>query len=597
MIPQFTVDFETTTSRQDENSTRVWLWGIYDIYQDYFEWGKTIEEFFRGIFRNKKSICYFRNLKFDGSFILYYCLVNGYEHTTRQYPKEKQVATLIDDMGHFYSIKIKDDKGNVVEFRDSAKIIPLSIAETPKAFGLEESKGEIDYHKIRPLGYEPDANELDYLKHDISIDAKALRFFFDKGLQKMTQGSNALFDFKLICKNSGYEFTKIFPPLQEEIDLFLRPSYKGGYVLLNRIYKNKTVENGIVADVNSLFPSRMYYCQLPYGEPTYFSSKYQNDKMKPLYVQRFRCMFELKKGKLPMLQIKGSYKYKGNEYLTSSHYEIEELTLCNVDLEMFFDHYHVDCVEYLDGYKFKTTIIEQFVTYIDKWNEIKVMATNMKNTGLRTVAKYMLNTLYGKFGTRLDVCNKIPYINEEKDKLSFYETERTTRQGVYLPVAIFITSYARKMTIETSQKVRDYSLKKYGIDKYIYSDTDSIHTTLTKEEFSEIAEVHATNLGAWDIEKEFEKAKYIRQKCYIYTVKGKNKVTVAGMPKSMHELVTYNNFKENTTYTKTEGHYEIYENGKLTESGISKDNNDGKLRFKQVSGGALLLNTDFTIKK
>ena len=46
----------------------------------------------------------------------------------------------------------------------------------------------------------------------------------------------------------------------------------------------------------------------------------------------------------------------------------------------------------------------------------------------------------------------------------------------------FITAYARKKTIETSQKIKEYSIKKYGKDLYIYSDTDSIHTLLNIEE-------------------------------------------------------------------------------------------------------------------
>lgn len=49
------------------------------------------------------------------------------------------------------------------------------------------------------------------------------------------------------------------------------------------------------------------------------------------------------------------------------------------------------------------------------------------------------------------------------------------RKSIYIPIATFVTSYARKKTIETSQKIRDFSLDKYGVDYYVYSDTDSIH--------------------------------------------------------------------------------------------------------------------------
>ena len=38
------------------------------------------------------------------------------------------------------------------------------------------------------------------------------------------------------------------------------------------------------------------------------------------------------------------------------------------------------------------------------------------------------------------------------------------RKSIYIPIATFVTSYARKKTIETSQKIRDFSLNKYGVD-------------------------------------------------------------------------------------------------------------------------------------
>ena len=53
----------------------------------------------------------------------------------------------------------------------------------------------------------------------------------------------------------------------------------------------------------------------------------------------------------------------------------------------------------------------------------------------------------------------------------------------------FITAYARRKTIETSQAIKDYSIAKYGVDKYIYSDTDSCHTNLSIEELKKICDI------------------------------------------------------------------------------------------------------------
>lgn len=63
----------------------------------------------------------------------------------------------------------------------------------------------------------------------------------------------------------------------------------------------------------------------------------------------------------------------------------------------------------------------------------------------------------------------------------------------------FTTAYAREKTIRTSQAIKDYSLKKYGIDLYCYSDTDSVHCLLPIEELKQFCEIDDVKLGAWRI--------------------------------------------------------------------------------------------------
>ena len=178
------------------------------------------------------------------------------------------------------------------------------------------------------------------------------------------------------------------------------------------------------------------------------------------------------------------------------------------------------------------------------------------------------------------VRSKYPYLTEEGIvKYALYPSEE--KKSIYIPVATFITSYARRKTIETSQAIRDYTKKKYGIDYYIYSDTDSIHMLrLPKEELEQFVEVDKYELGKWDIEHDDVKtAKFIRQKCYleIYENNKKN-VTVAGLPKKLAKYVTIDNFKEGFSLLKDD-----------TEK-------EHKFTYKHVKGGVLLVDTDFSIK-
>ena len=78
----------------------------------------------------------------------------------------------------------------------------------------------------------------------------------------------------------------------------------------------------------------MRNCLLPFGKPIFYNGKYEPSRLYPLYIQRISCIFRLKKGKIPTIQIKNNPSYfVGNEYLESSDGLPVTLTLTNIDLE------------------------------------------------------------------------------------------------------------------------------------------------------------------------------------------------------------------------------------------------------------------------
>ena len=469
-MKKFTADFETAVWLEDE--TWVWAWATCEIgNENNLTIGNNIDDFIEYCKKEKNSIFYFHNLKFDGEFIIYWALKNGFTHVEKKEDiKENTFTTLISDMGQFYQITLyfekKNKKVHKVTFIDSLKIIPFSVDQIAKSFNLEISKLKIDYKKPRPKGWELTKEERDYIKNDVLIVAKALNTIFSEDLTKMTQGSNALNDFKQILTKS--KFNHYFPSLDYEVDKDLRKAYKGGFTYLNPIYKEKDIAEGEVLDVNSLYPSVMYEKLLPFGEPIYFNGKYKDDKVYSLYIQMISCSFKLKKNKIPTIQIKNNKAFfRANEYLESSDNEIVVLTLTNIDLKLFFEHYEVYDLEYICGWKFKG-ITGIFTKYIDKWIKRKIDASLSGNKGQRTLAKLMLNSLYGKFATSLDVQSKIPELGAD-DIIHYHLSEKETKEGIYLPIGAFITAYAREKTIRTSQAIKDYSLNKYGKDLYCYS--------------------------------------------------------------------------------------------------------------------------------
>ncbi len=493
-VKKFTADFETATWLEDE--TYVWAWAICEIgNEENLQMGNTIESFLDFCYKEKNSTLYFHNLKFDGEFIIYYLLNNGFKHVEKKEDiEDKTFTTLISDMGQFYTICVYFEKKNKrvrkVTFIDSLKIIPFSVEVIAKSFNLPISKLTLDYNRPRSRHHILTKEEREYIKNDVLIVAKALKVIFDDNLTKMTEGSNALNDFKQILTKSKFEH--LFPLLDYDIDKDLRKSYKGGFTYLNPIYKEKDVENVTILDVNSLYPSVMYEKLLPISYPIFFEGKYIDDKIYPLYIQMINCSFEIKENKIPTIQIKHSMSFIANEYLLSSNNEIVTLVLTNIDLKLFLEQYDVYDLEYVAGWKFKG-MNGIFKDYIDKWIKRKIDATIEGNLGQRTLAKLMLNSLYGKFATSLDVQSKIPYLGE--DEIVHYSlSEKDTKDGIYLPIGSFITAYAREKTIRTSQAIKDYSIKKYGKDMYIYSDTDSIHTTLPIDELKLFCDIDDVKL-------------------------------------------------------------------------------------------------------
>lgn len=577
----FVADFETTTNPED---CRVWAYAICEVgNSDNVIVGTTIDDFMKWCRDQKENhVVLFHNLKFDGQFIMYWLFHQGFKHTTDPYEKDSNTFnTLISDKGLYYSIEVifykKGKNISKVVFQDSLKLIPMSVDKIAKTFHMEINKLEIDYtsHNNLPPGSPLTEEEEEYIKHDVQIVANAVDYFYSQGLNKMTIGSCALDEYKKLIKKRNFKRYYPSPKFHDDV----KQSYRGGFTYLNPKFAGKTIKNGVVLDVNSLYPSVMYYETLPFGTPIFFEGEYKEDPIYPLYTQMFRCQFELKPGKIPTIQDKFTGMFKANEYLTTSGDEVVPLCLNSVDLKLFFEHYNVYNYEPINGWKFKSTQ-GLFTEYIDKWSTNKINAKKEGNHGLYLISKLFLNSLYGKFGSDNKVKSKVPYLGED-DVIHYKDSEVEEKDGVYVAMASFITSYARLKTITAAQKVMDnYNEGKSKI-QFVYADTDSLHCSSPDFELPEGLDIDDTKLGAWKYESKFNKARFLRQKCYIENstedIENSNpeyelKITVAGMPKGCYQYVNFNNFKIGASYK-------------------------GKMQPKMVKGGVVLSDIDFTIKE
>lgn len=567
----YVADFETNTLTSDEElayfnnqiklhdlNTFVWGYGLVEVGDTKnITIGNSIEHFFKTIKNLNNPTIYFHNLKFDGHFILSYLLHNNYKYDP-DLKRNKTFKVLISDMNLFYSIEVcvNKNKKHVIKFLDSFKKLPYSADHIAKAFNLEYNKLEVSknfYSKQRKPNSMLSNLEVEYIKNDVRIISQALQILFNEDMKRMTAGSDALYNYRKTIGDKKWDI--YFPRLEKDVDDDIKLSYKGGVAMVKETIRNKDIGYGKSYDINSMYPSIMYHEKLPYGHPIYYFGKYEKFKDYDLFIQELECEFKVKDNHLPTMQIKGQTgKYSPTEYISESK-GLTTLHLTSVDLELFLEHYDVYNVNYIGGYMFKSQK-GMFKDYIDYWTHIKETSTG----AMRELSKLMLNSLYGKFGTKTDIRGKIPVLNEygivkmELDKPEIIKP-------VYTAVASFITSYGRSNLLRTAQ---------LNYDNFCYCDTDSIH--LKGLDKPKGIKLHPTKLGYWDDEGTFKRARFIGAKCYIEDfIESGLKVVCAGMTKEQHKQVTFENFKEGLIVT-------------------------GKLAPRVVKGGVVLVETNYQVK-
>ena len=569
-------DFETSTQawlERDNGWTRVWLWGLYDIYADKFEYGIDLDSFMKRVLIKDKEgnpIIYFHNLKFDGSYLVWWLFAHGYTYN-EELEAENSFRTCISDMGQWYFVEVciyKHKKSKyVIRFQDSLKKIPLPVRDIPKAFGFEDilKKGELDYDTYRPVGHEPTAEELEYLRPDCVIVAQALKKLEEQGFTKMTNSGDAFYSWKLslLSKKAKekhvkpeHNYRSYFPLLDLSTDDFIRRAYRGGWTYVNPKYAgliiNKPVE---VWDINSMYPDKMRNKYLPVGEPTYFKGKPHPNKYQ-CYIVRIMICFDIKKDHLPCIQLKNSFMFNPTDYIESSMNQEIEMVVTNIDLSLIFAQYNVHKITYIDGYYFRK-YKGFFNDHIDTQMAIKERATG----GERYVAKLRMNTVYGKMATSPRKKSKIPFL--DNDVVKFVYSDEKIEDPEYTAMSVFITSWGRNDIIRDAQK---------NYYRFIYCDTDSLHMLKNEDGSEPNLPIHQTHLGYYKKEHDVIKSTFLRSKTYIeqYT-NGDVEIKCAGASPEVKKGMNFENFMVGMTF-------------------------EGKLAPKQVKGGCVLVKTTFTIK-
>lgn len=643
----FACDFETTVFEGQE-STTVWAAAYVGINHDFKaqvfnnlpDFISKFESFADTLQQSAKVVLYFHNLKFDGTFILDYIINEGYtraelnfdagDTSKHEYIEDladmpnKSFKTLISDQGLWYTITLKTEGGGIIEIRDSLKLLPFSIDKIAKDFKTTHQKLKIDYCKHTAPGEVITPEEEEYILADVYILKEGLQQMFKEGLKSLTIGSCCMKEFKKLIQGHPvglnknkmqveiYEpedFDRYFPDLttveidpeiygDDNADAYIRRAYKGGWCYLKKDRADKIIKNGLTLDVNSLYPSRMhsdggtYY---PIGYPHFWNGNKIPPEAKAnhnYYFIKIRCSFDIRPGFLPFVQIKQNIRYIPTECLTSTNLlgkkyvetknGIEritvDLTLTMTDFELLKNHYFVE-YKILSGCWFYSNI-GIFDDYINKWIKIKAESKGAK----RTIAKLMLNNLYGKFATSNISSYKVPILDSD-GVVKYFTVDKRDKESGYIAIGAAVTSYSRAFTITAAQNNYKY---------FNYSDTDSIHVNCDIKDVKGV-KIHDSNLNAWKIENKWDVAFFHRQKTYIEIDGDIQYLKCAGMPERCKLLFLKScGFDKNIENLTDEENEFLKEKHEITDlqKGLKVP---GKLRPVRMPGGVVLKPTPFEV--
>lgn len=635
----FAADFETTVYAGQEK-TEVWAAAIVELGKEEVTVYHSIEEFFQAVFAVKQHMnIYFHNLKFDGTFILSYLFnqlqfQNAFDPETQDFPKDQDmkqdsVKYLISDMGQWYTITVMHN-GKVITFKDSLKLLPFSLARIGKAFKTKHQKLDMEYTGFRFAGCEITDKEMEYIRNDVLVLKEALEFMFGQGHKELTIGSCCLKEFESMLVFDTWE--EMFPNLYEmdldpesfgssSVGLYIKKAYRGGWCYVVKDKSDKVFNDGCTADVNSLYPSMMHSESgnlYPVGKPYFWKGDIPEAALLPnrYYFVRIRTRFYIKDGYLPFIQIKNTYCYRQTECLESSDIRIGgeyyreylnpdgtlndgrvTLTLTKTDYELIREHYRLEDLDVLDGCWFYTRE-GIFDTYINKYKALKQQSSG----AMRELAKLFMNNLPGKMATSTNKSFKV-CVPDEEGVLHYQMIYADGKKPGYIACGAAITSYARAFTIRAAQA--NY----YGPDKpgFIYVDTDSMHCDLRPEELRGI-KIHDKDFSCWKIESQWSEGYFNRQKTYIERVTvmdGKAletpfyNIKCAGMSprcKYLFNMSITGTTPVESVYALTDREKEFVRvRRKITDfkRGLTVP---GKLLPKQIPGGTVLVETDFTFR-
>lgn len=496
-----TFDLETCDSDmeiKDKHDTIAYACGYYD--------GKTYKEFFKNKHDNVlKTFLNYLKVHLKKDTVLY--AHNGGKFDTYLLLKEilkfndAVIVNFLENGGRILELHIIINKKNVL-IRDSFNLISSSLDDACKDFKPKTVKleGDVDHSKININNCSTEAI-YDYVKQYLKNDCVSLHeilTIFDKILtesynfgirENITNASIA----RNFYKTKHYDKEK-YPihKLPDDIDEELRKYYFGG--------RNECMSSlGYIQamlyylDFTSLYPYVMQKYMYPFGKVEVLEVNTKLFKNK--WFGFVKCRFRHKNhDNIPLHAVVIDHKlcFPYCDEWQESIISTEEIRY-SLKYRLGYEY------EYIKVYNYSKKD-QYFKKPVDELYKMKIDSQNQGNEALRSIAKIIINSLYGFFGIRYKDRDQTKIVREKCGKIKTVEDNRENKLTGYLfsqklidydhiegydvykvvdsikadfanvGIASMVTSYAR---MELYKLLRDIKLAGGNI---YYMDTDSVIT-------------------------------------------------------------------------------------------------------------------------
>lgn len=410
-----------------------------------------------------------------------------------------------------YEIRIKRADGKRVIMRDSYALWNSPLEKLAKSFCPEIPKLEIDIEKFDPDNAEHQA----YAKRDVQILLVGLPRLFSMLAKHFGVNPNGTFASTSL---KGWQVTlpkdNIFRASNwGPQEVFIRESYYGGLVFLTNTNHQKDC---VTFDINSSYPYAMMTHGVPYGRAIE-TNDYSGDRM-GIYRVRVRSPDNLVVPIIPARDARGSMRWFRGEFDT----------VCTNRELVFAAQNGYEILEVYEGIVFEETIFP-FTPFIQKCMNIR---KEFKGGPEELLAKFMQNSLYGKFGSRRERLRMMHAHSATEEELidatpydeagRWYVKKELDETMRCMPAwAVFITAHARLRLLQAVYSV--------GVENVIYGDTDSI--TIKAGPHEALID-SGLEYGQWKREKEWKEFRAIAPKVYSGILADGRRVGAAkGLPR------------------------------------------------------------------